>query len=77
MLGLIASWVIFAILVGVWAMTWGRNVLTWCLFALFLSPPIAGLCLFVAGRSDKRCPKCTKRSLRLAAECDYCGHKFA
>lgn len=43
--------VIFSVIVGFWANSWGRNGFMWGLLSLLVSPVIAGIALLIAGKT--------------------------
>lgn len=46
--------VIFSILVGYWANSWGRNGWIWGLIALIISPLITAVILLIAGKTVEK-----------------------
>ena len=43
-------WLIFAIIVGVWAGSWGRSGFGFFILAVILSPVVTGIILLIAGK---------------------------
>lgn len=76
---IIVGWLIFAGLVGYWASQWGRSGAAWFLFALLLSPLIAGIALAIAGRKNpaRGCPVCGNPVPVGLTKCASCGYDFA
>jgi len=69
-------WLIFAILVGVWASSKGRSFLGWMLLAILFSPLLASLLLLIKG-SARRCPFCRGGVPKEALVCRHCGRNLA
>lgn len=71
-------WIALALLVGVWARSWKRNAVLWCVLALVLSPLLVGLALLISGNATKHktCPKCAESVKFDALVCKHCSHSF-
>lgn len=82
-------WLVFAILVGVWAGNWGRSGFGYFLLAALLSPLLGALILLVAGKKQavvetravesgelKKCPACAELVRAEARKCKHCGEEF-
>lgn len=85
-------WFVISIAIGVWAGNKGRTGFGWFLFALFLSPLVAGIFLAVSRdlsapsvvangvapsyATHVKCPDCAELVLREARVCKHCGCKL-
>jgi hypothetical protein len=47
---LFGMWAILSVLIGIWAMDYGRNWGTWLVISLLLSPLIGGIALMIVGK---------------------------
>jgi len=85
------AWIIFSVLIGVLAGSWGRSGFGWFVLALLVSPLLAVLALLIAGRykgssgsgssylhdREKKCPDCAERVKLEARVCKHCGHEWS
>lgn len=82
----VLGWVLLAVAVAFWAGKKGRGPGRWLLFALLLSPLLAGVFLAIADdvseRADHercsplthvRCPDCRELVRKDARKCKHCG----
>jgi len=72
-------WIIFTVLIGIWASNLGRNVFLCILGSLLLSPMLVAIYLLIAGKSDelyKKCPQCAELVKKEALVCKHCGSKL-
>lgn len=83
-------WIIFTVLVGVFANTKKRSVLGWCFVSLIFSPLVAFLFLLVLPTvrpddpsselviaEERICPFCAEPIKRAAIKCKHCGSDVA
>jgi hypothetical protein len=73
-------WIIFSILVGVFASSKKRSGLAWFFLSLVLSPFITFIIVLVAGFPKgtlKKCPKCAEEVKAEALVCRFCGFDFS
>jgi len=73
------SWLVFAILVAVWANNLNRSGVGFFFLSVFLSPVIAAIILLLVGKWDgdkRKCPQCAEHVQLDALICRYCGHEF-
>lgn len=79
--GVVAFWMLLAVVVGVAAHKRGRMGFGWFVLAVMLSPLIAGLLLLAVGgaaestdpSTHRQCPDCAEKVLRAARVCKHCG----
>lgn len=69
-------WLVFAVLVGVWASSWERSGVGYFLGSLALSPFVAGIFLLLSGKAGRKCPKCAEMVKMEAKKCKHCGYEF-
>ncbi len=70
---LILTWLVFCVLVGIWAARRDRNAIGWGLLAFVISPLIAGILLLIVGEGrTARCPFCAERVKQAARVCPHC-----
>ena len=83
---LLALWVIFAALIGLWSRNKGGSFVAGFVFSLLLSPLIAGLIVAlrnpnstelesnrIARGNLKKCPSCAELVKIEATKCKHCG----
>lgn len=70
-------WIMFSILIGVWAARWERRGFVYFLAALFFSPVLIALFMLIEGRGGKKCPACKEMILSDALKCKHCGETFS
>ena len=84
-MAIILFWLVFSVLVGVWASNRGRSGLGYGLLSLLISPLITFLVLLVIGPSRetmesdaiaagemRKCPRCAELVKAEAKLCRYC-----
>jgi hypothetical protein len=86
LLFLLIFWLIFSLLVGHLAASWGRSKGTYILRSLLFSPLLALLILLIQGKKEVnvliataglvRCPFCAEFIQPLAIKCRYCGSEI-
>ncbi len=72
-------WILFSILVGVFASSKKRSGVGWFFLSLILSPLIAFLIVLIAGPASgsvKKCPKCAEEVKVEAQVCRFCNYEF-
>lgn len=72
---IILVWLLFAILIGVWAQKLHRVGFAWAILAVLISPLIAALFLLVLGKDGLPCPECKSTVIKGARTCAACGAK--
>lgn len=83
-------WIVFTVLVGVFANAKKRSVLGWCFISLIFSPLVAFLFLLVLPTvkpeepnlelvvaEERICPYCAEPIKRAAIKCKHCGSDVA
>jgi len=65
-------WIVFSVLVGVWANSLGRSVGWAIVGSLLLSPVIVGLYYLIVGSASK-CPHCKGSIPKDVVACKHCG----
>jgi hypothetical protein len=87
---IVIGWLVFSVLVGVYASKKGISPGSFFILSLVLSPLVGGVAALIAsprtdrveGRqisdgSHKRCPMCAEMVRREAVKCRYCGSMLA
>ena len=70
-------YILFAILIGVWAAKLNRSVILGILGAIFFSPLIVGIYYLIVGQANtKKCPHCTEMVNQEAKVCRFCGKEL-
>jgi len=72
-------WIIFSVLVGVYASAKKRSGVGWFFVSLILSPLIGFLIIFsigLPGGQVKKCPKCAEQVKSEAKVCRFCSYEF-
>lgn len=78
----VVLWLIFAVLVGVYADSKNRNGVAWGILSILLSPLLCWLMLLAIGQpgpnanTHKRCPSCAEWCANEARVCKHCGNSF-
>ena len=72
----IVLWIVFALLIGVWANSINRSGIIWGLVSLIISPLITGIILLIAGSNHPNCPVCKEVVKAGALVCKHCGQTF-
>lgn len=70
-------WVVFVVLIGIWAHKWNRNAFGWAVLSFFISPLLGALFLLASGVDGNRCLACTKTMRKEAVVCGSCGRSIA
>ena len=71
------AWLLFAAIVGLAAGRRDRSTATYFMLALLLTPVVAGIWLWAAGRGGSVCPRCRGHVEPGAIACRFCGSAFA
>ncbi len=72
----VAIWILFAVLVAVWASRWNHSAILWGIISIIISPLIAGVILLIVGSDHPKCPAC-KEVVKVGSRiCKHCGQKF-
>lgn len=75
----IVLWIVFSILVGVYASSKRRSGIGWFALSMVISPLIAFVIVAVAGLPQgelKKCPNCVEEVKAEAKVCRFCGYNF-
>ncbi|QOL24967.1 zinc ribbon domain-containing protein [Thalassotalea sp. LPB0316] len=69
-------WVLFTLLIIVWAKRWNHSVILWGITSLIISPLITGVILLIVGSAHPKCPSCKEVVKSGSRICKHCGQKF-
>jgi hypothetical protein len=69
----VVLWLALSAAVAVWASRWDRSGGRYLLFAMALSPLVAGVFLLAVGPEGKPCHRCGERLRLDAVICRFCG----
>lgn len=75
-------YIIFVVLIGIWAKSKNRNPWNWVILALFISPLLAGIFLLFSGKLEKSeegsiyCSNCGEKVVGHFRYCPKCGRSI-
>ena len=72
-MGLYFPYLLFVVLIGIWAAKLDRSVLIFVLVGVVLSPVVAGIILLILGNNNPKCPSCKGYVDPTASKCKNCG----